>query len=75
MEVIWQFTPPIGKKLHNCLRGIVGSVSNIDPDKVYDYHTASDIHPTEVVFNVILMQIKKIYETLLSTETVTIVLQ
>ena len=32
--------------------GVVGSVSNIDPDKVYDYHTAFDIHPTEVVYNV-----------------------
>ena len=30
----------------------MGSVSSIDPDKVYDYHTAFDIHPTEVVFNV-----------------------
>ena len=32
--------------------GITGTVSNIDPDKVYDYHTAFDIHPTEVVYNV-----------------------
>ena len=32
--------------------GIVGKVSNIDPDKVYDYHTAFDIHPTEVEYNV-----------------------
>ena len=32
--------------------GIVGTVSNIDPDKVYDYHTAIDIKPTEVVYNV-----------------------
>ena len=31
---------------------ITGTVSNIDPDKVYDYHTAFDIHPTEVVYNV-----------------------
>ena len=30
----------------------MGSVSSIDPDKVYDYHTAFDIQPTEVVFNV-----------------------
>ena len=30
----------------------MGSASSIDPDKVYDYHTAFDIHPTEVVFNV-----------------------
>ena len=32
--------------------GITGTVSNIDPDKVYDYHTAFDIKPTEVVYNV-----------------------
>ena len=32
--------------------GIVGTTSNLDPDKVYDYHTAFDIHPTEVVYNV-----------------------
>ena len=32
--------------------GIVGTVSNIDPDKVYDYHTAFDILPTQVVYNV-----------------------
>ena len=32
--------------------GIVGTVSNIDPDKVYDYHSAFDIKPTEVVYNV-----------------------
>ena len=32
--------------------GIVGTFSNIDPDKVYDYHTAFDIHPTQVVYNV-----------------------
>ena len=30
----------------------MGKISNIDPDKVYDYHTAFDIHPTEVVYNV-----------------------
>ena len=32
--------------------GIMGTFSNIDPDKVYDYHTAFDIKPTEVVYNV-----------------------
>ena len=32
--------------------GIVGTFSNIDPDKVYDYHTAFDVKPTEVVYNV-----------------------
>ena len=30
----------------------MGTFSNIDPDKVYDYHTAFDIKPTEVVYNV-----------------------
>ena len=32
--------------------GLKGIFSNIDPDKVYDYHTAFDIKPTEVVYNV-----------------------
>ena len=32
--------------------GIKGTFNNIDPDKVYDYHTAFDIKPTEVVYNV-----------------------
>ena len=32
--------------------GIKGTFSNIDSDKVYDYHTAFDIKPTEVVYNV-----------------------
>ena len=32
--------------------GIMSKVSNIDPDKVYDYHTAFDIKPTEVEYNV-----------------------
>ena len=32
--------------------GIVGTFANIDPDKVYDYHTAFDISPTEVKYNV-----------------------
>ena len=31
---------------------MIHSFSNIDPDKVYDYHTAFDINPTEVVYNV-----------------------
>ena len=34
--------------------GIMGKVSNIDPDKVYDYHKAFDIKPTEVVYNVVI---------------------
>ena len=32
--------------------GIMSKVSNIDSDKVYDYHTAFDIKPTEVKYNV-----------------------
>ena len=32
--------------------GIMSKVSNIDPDKVYDYHTAFDVKPTQVVYNV-----------------------
>ena len=32
--------------------GMVGTFSNIDLDKVYDYPTAFDIKPTEVVYNV-----------------------
>ena len=34
--------------------GIVGTTSNLDPDKVYDYHTAFDIHPTQGVYNVVI---------------------
>ena len=34
--------------------GIVGKAFNIDPDKVYDYHTAFDIKPTEVEYNVVI---------------------
>ena len=41
--------------------GIFGKVSSIDPQKTYDYHTAFDIKPTEVVYNVDLdMNRKKI---------------
>ena len=32
--------------------GILGTTSNLVPDKVYDYHTAFDIKPTQVVYNV-----------------------
>ena len=32
--------------------GVVGTVSNLDPDKTYDYHTTFDIKPTEVEYNV-----------------------
>ena len=34
--------------------GIMSAVSNIDSDKVYDYHTAFDIKPTQVKYNVII---------------------
>ena len=41
--------------------GVFGKVSSIDPQKTYDYHTAFDIKPTEVVYNVDLdMKRKKI---------------
>ena len=32
--------------------GIMSAVSNIDSDKVYDYHKAFDAKPTQVVYNV-----------------------
>ena len=32
--------------------GIMGKVSNIDPDKVYDYHTSFQEQKTQVVYNV-----------------------
>ena len=41
--------------------GVFGKVSSIDHQKTYDYHTAFDIKPTEVVYNVDLdMNRKKI---------------
>ena len=41
--------------------GVFGKVSSIDPQKTYDHHTAFDIKPTEVVYNVDLdMNRKKI---------------
>ena len=44
--------PRLFKGVYIIAYGIVGTFSNIDPDKVYDYHTAFDIKPTEVVYNV-----------------------
>ena len=44
--------PRIFQGVYIIAYGIVGAFSNIDPDKVYDYHTAFDIKPTEVVYNV-----------------------
>ena len=57
--------------------GIMNEVSNIDADKVYDYHTAFDIKPTEVAKSTMLtlMQIIKEYLILLSTKPITPVLQ
>ena len=40
--------------------GIIATTSNLDPDKTYDYHTAFDIHPTEVEYNVDINANKKI---------------
>ena len=41
--------------------GIFGETMDLDPDKTYNYHTAFDIKPTEVVYNVDLdMNRKKI---------------
>ena len=44
--------PQIFQGVYMIAYGIVGTFSNIDPDKVYNYHTAFDIKPTEVVYNV-----------------------
>ena len=44
--------PTLFKGVYIIAYGIVGTFSNIDPDKVYDYHTAFDIKPKEVVYNV-----------------------
>ena len=63
--------PQTGIDLHNYPKnwtnnwmiayGVFGKVSSIDPQKTYDYHTAFDIKPTEVVYNVDLdMNRKKI---------------
>ena len=32
--------------------GINGAVGNIDPDRSYDYHTAFDVQPSQVTYNV-----------------------
>ena len=41
--------------------GILGETMDLDRNKTYDYHTAFDIKPTEVVYNVNLdMNRKKI---------------
>ena len=46
--------------------GILGETMDLDPNKTYDYHTAFDIKPTEVVYNVDLdMNRKKILNIVL----------
>ena len=55
IPLIWPIVsrfPNIFKNVYIIAYGIVGTFSNINPDKVYDYHTAFDIKPTEVVYNV-----------------------
>ena len=44
--------PKIFQGVYIIAYGVVGAVSNIDPDKVYDYHTAFDIYPGYVMYNV-----------------------
>ena len=39
-------------KYYLIVYGILGESMDLDPDKTYDYHTAFDIKPTEVVYNV-----------------------
>ena len=55
--------------------GIVGTTSNLNPDKVYDYHTAFYIKPTEVVYNVDINANQKAIERSNLSVRVTIVLQ
>ena len=51
----------IGPKNWIIAYGVFGKVSSVGPQKTYDYHTAFDIKPTEVVYNVDLdMNRKKI---------------
>ena len=52
--------------------GIMSKVSNIDPDKVYDYHSAFDIKPTQVVYNVgINANNKRIFNIALDKSNIT----
>ena len=39
-------------KFYVIVYGINGAVGNIDPDRSFDYHTAFDIQPSQVVYNV-----------------------
>ena len=48
-------------KYYLIVYGVRGETMDLDPNKTYDYHTAFDIKPTEVVYNVDLdMNRKKI---------------
>lgn len=48
--------------------GVFGKTSSIDPPKTYDYHTAFDIKPTKVFYNVDLdMNQKKLTNVSLDT--------
>ena len=62
--------PNLFKEVYIITYGVSGKVSNIDPDKVYDYHTAFDIKPTEVVYNVdVNMNNKKLLNINLDTNS------
>ena len=39
-------------KFYIIVYGINGAYGNVDPDRSFDYHTAFDIQPTQVVYNV-----------------------
>ena len=53
--------PTNSDKYYLIAYGILGETMDLDPNKTYDYHTAFDIKPTEVVYNVDLdMNRKKI---------------
>ena len=39
-------------KYYLIVYGVRGETMDLDPNKTYDYHTAFDIKPTEVVYNV-----------------------
>ena len=46
-------------KYYLTVYGILGESMDLDPDKTYDYHSAFDIKPTEVVYNVDLDMSRK----------------
>ena len=67
--------PQIFQGVYMIAYGIVGTFSNIDPDKVYNYHTAFDIKPTEVVYNVDINANQKKLKISNLTDKMIIVLQ